>query len=139
MLINRHHTMYPRRVWTSQEHLGQVRTHPKLIIPTLIPNHQQLHADKELKEPPLIDKPTSDLMLDILGNRNQANYWDNRFDGVAKVIGGLLISAETEPRYSRADVMLAMAWSLTKQIVHLDDERIFSGKTTPESIARRTE
>lgn len=129
MLINRHHTMYPRREWTSKEHLARVRTHPKLIIPTLVTNHQQLHADKTLQEPPLVDKQTAWLMMDILGDRNQPNYLESRFEGVTKVIGGLIVSAETETSYSRADTMLAMAWSLTRQVVHLDDTGFYRGTT----------
>ena len=122
MLINRHHTMYPRRVWTSQEHLGRVRTHPKLIIPTLVTNHQQLHADKELHEPPVVDKQTAWLMMDILGDRNQANYWENRFEGVNLLIGQLLMEMETEPSAERADTAYRLARNLTRQVSFLNHE-----------------
>lgn len=115
---NRHHLCYTRRAWDSQIHTAELRRHPKLIIPSETTAHNALHQN--MKAPPRPDRVLAGFCLDVLGSRNEANRWDNRFDGVNELIGQLLRESEDEPSPRRADGMYALARNFVRQIVYLE-------------------
>jgi len=115
---NRHHLCFTRRNWDSQRHTAEMRRHPKLIIPSETTAHNALHRD--VKAPPRPDRVLAGFCLDVLGGRNEANRWDNRFDGVNELIGQLLLESEDEPSPRRANTMYALARNLGRQIIYLE-------------------
>ena len=121
-MIDRHHTLFTRREWMKDSHLWELRSHPKMIIPTLRVYHENLHHDPNLSVPPKPDRRLAAFCLDVLGDKNRPNCWIDRFDGVNNLIGHLLMEMEVEPSYERADTAFRLARNLTRQIAHLDRE-----------------
>lgn len=119
---DRHHALFPRRVWQEQKHTYVLRNHPRLIIPTERTAHNALHADRDLRTPPRPDRILAAFCMDVLGCRNEANQWATRFEGTNRLIEQLLLESEDEPSPRRARTMYTLARHLTRQTVHLESE-----------------
>ena len=121
-MIDRHHLAFTRREWAKESHLWELRSHPKMIIPTLRVYHETLHRDETLPPPPKPDQRLAAFCLDVLGDRNRPNCWIDRFDGVNRLIGQLLVEMEVEPSYERANTAYRLARNLTRQVSFLNHE-----------------
>jgi hypothetical protein len=102
--VNRHHTFWARRRYTTSLE-KEFRNHKGLVIPCWIPAHKLLHI--EVPPPP---KPPVELMRAMLDNLNQIELED-RLDGLLHTIDFLdTLEGKTEHR---------LTTNLTKQLGYL--------------------